>query len=257
MLNCSIKGAIEGVTKVLTGGVCPGFGALFIPSQEWVEYTQTELQYMFAQLHPVVSKRQAWSLGLSLIAHFLFLGWLLHSPAPIFVAPISVTRGQSGTLLTRIYFGGERGVTQEKPNPHLDWQRPAKTASAHRTEPPAAKRQSGNESAANRPEGPAVGSAYGSLSYGKFIGSEIRPALPQYSPDPVFGSDATSLQGDVIVEVTIDEQGTIIQKIVLQSLGPAVDERVLAALEKWRFTPASKNGTPIPSKQDVYYHFPR
>ena len=47
------------------------------------------------------------------------------------------------------------------------------------------------------------------------------------------------------------------QKIVLQSLGPAVDERVLAALEKWHFTPASKNGVPIPSKQDVYYHFPR
>ena len=38
---------------------------------------------------------------------------------------------------------------------------------------------------------------------------------------------------------------------------PAVDAKVLAALEKWQFTPASKNGVPIPSKQDVYYHFPR
>ena len=41
------------------------------------------------------------------------------------------------------------------------------------------------------------------------------------------------------------------QKIVLQSLGPAIDQKVLAALENWRFTPASKNGVPIPSKQDV------
>jgi hypothetical protein len=48
-----------------------------------------------------------------------------------------------------------------------------------------------------------------------------------------------------------------VQKIVIQSLGPAVDQKVLAALENWRFTPASKNGVPIPSKQDVYYHFPR
>jgi hypothetical protein len=44
---------------------------------------------------------------------------------------------------------------------------------------------------------------------------------------------------------------------VLQSLGPTVDQKVLAALENWRFTPASKNGVPISSKQDVYYHFPR
>jgi TonB family protein len=211
---------------------------------------------MFTQLHPV-SKRQAWSLGLSLAAHFLFMGWLLHSPAPIFVAPASVTRGQAGNALTRIYFGGESGVTQEKPNLHLTWQRPPKNGKTHKIEPPARKRESGNEFAANRPEGPAAGSPYGSLSYGTFTGPEVRPALPVFSPDPVFGSDAASLQGDVIVEVTIDEQGTIVEKIVLHSLGPEVDQRVMAALEKWHFTPATKNGVPIPSKQDVYYHFPR
>jgi protein TonB len=88
-------------------------------------------------------------------------------------------------------------------------------------------------------------------------GPEIRPALPVVSPDPVFGSDAAGLQGDVIVEITIDEAGNIVQKTVLQSLGPAIDGRVLAALEKWQFSPASKSGVPIPSKQDVYYHFPR
>jgi TonB family protein len=73
----------------------------------------------------------------------------------------------------------------------------------------------------------------------------------------VFGSDAAGIEGDIIVEITIDEAGNIVQKVVLHSLGPAVDDRVLAALEKWHFAPASKNGVPIPSKQDVYYHFPR
>jgi TonB family protein len=62
---------------------------------------------------------------------------------------------------------------------------------------------------------------------------------------------------DHVVEITIDETGNIVQKVVLHSLGPAVDGRLLAALEKWHFAPASKNGVPIPSKQDVYYHFPR
>ncbi len=212
---------------------------------------------MFTQLYPAVPKRQATLLSVSLALHFLFLGWLLHGPAPIFVAPSSVTRGDSGAALTRIYFGGDSGVAQEQPNPHLTLPRPPKTASPHRLEPPAPKREAGNELASLRPTGPAAGSLYGSLSYGTFVGPEIRPALPIVSPDPVFGSDTAGITGDVIVEITIDEQGTIVQKSVIQSLGPAVDGRVLAALEKWHFTPASKNGVPIPSKQDVYYHFPR
>jgi TonB family protein len=212
---------------------------------------------MFTQLHPGTPKRQVTSLSVSLAVHFLFLGWILHSPAPIFVAPSSVVRGQSGSSLTRIYFGGATGVSQEHPKPTLTWQRPPKAARAHSLEPPLAKLEMGNETASNRPSGPAAGSLYGSLSYGTLTGPEIRPALPVVSPDPVFGSDAAGIEGDVIVEITIDETGVIVQKVVLHSLGPAVDERVLAALEKWHFAPASKNGVPIPSKQDVYYHFPR
>jgi len=211
---------------------------------------------MFSQLQPAAPKRQAASLSISLAIHLLFFGWLLHSPAPIFVAPLSVAKGESGSSLTRIYFGGDSGVTQEQPKP-LTLRRPPKIASPHRLEPPAAKREAGNEIATARPGGPAAGSLYGSLSYGTFTGPEIRPALPIVSPDPAFGSDAAGIEGDVIVEITIDEAGVIVQKIVIQSLGPAVDQKVLAALENWRFTPASKNGVPIPSKQDVYYHFPR
>jgi TonB family protein len=212
---------------------------------------------MFTQLYPAVPKRQATLLSVSLTLHFVFLGWLLQGPAPIFVAPSSVTRGDSGAALTRIYFGGDSGVAQEQPKPHLTLPQPAKPPSPHRLEPPAAKREAGNEIASVRPSGPAAGSLYGSMSYGTFVGPEIRPALPIVSLDPVFGSDTAGIAGDVIVEITIDEQGTIVQKTVLQSLGPAVDERVLAALEKWHFVPASKNGVPISSKQDVYYHFPR
>jgi TonB family protein len=212
---------------------------------------------MFTQLYPRIPKRQTRLLSASLALHFLFLGWLLHSPAPIFVAPSSVVGGQSGSSVTRIYFGGDSGVAQDQPKPRLTWQRPAKKESAHRMEPPPAKLEVGNEIASARPGGPAAGSLYGSLSYGSYAGPEIRPALPVVSPDPVFGSDAQGVQGDVIVEITIDEAGTIVQKVVVQSLGPSIDQRVLAALEQWHFTPASKNGVPIPSKQDVYYHFPR
>jgi TonB family protein len=212
---------------------------------------------MFTQLYPAIPKRQASTLSVSLALHFAILGWLLHSPAPVFVAPSSVVKGHSGSSPTRIYFGGDSGVAEERPKPRLTYQRPQKNTGAHRMEPPPAKLEAGNEIASIRPGGPAAGSLYGSLSYGTLTGPEIRPALPIVSPDPVFGSDLVGTEGDVIVEVTIDEQGSIVQKLVLHSLGRAIDDRVLAALEKWHFAPASKNGVPIPSKQDVYYHFPR
>jgi hypothetical protein len=38
-------------------------------------------------------------------------------------------------------------------------------------------------------------------------------------------------------------------------MDPAIDEKVLAALESWHFHPATRDGIPIPSKQDVHYHF--
>jgi protein TonB len=65
------------------------------------------------------------------------------------------------------------------------------------------------------------------------------------------------ITGDVIVEITIDSAGNITDMKVLQSFNPPVDQRVLAALKKWHFLPATRNGVPIPSKQDVHYHFPR
>jgi len=42
---------------------------------------------------------------------------------------------------------------------------------------------------------------------------------------------------------------------VLQSLGPDIDTKCLAALDNWRFQPATRNGAPIPSKQDAIFPF--
>ena len=98
---------------------------------------------------------------------------------------------------------------------------------------------------------------YGTLASGPAFGDEILPALPITAIDPVVypGDLAGHSEGSVIVEVTIDDKGNIVQKVVLQSLGPLIDNKVLAALESWHFRPATRNGVAIPSKQDVYYHF--
>jgi len=124
--------------------------------------------------------------------------------------------------------------------------------------PPAARVQTGNDTKALlASQAASEGSFYGSLTEGQTTGFEIRPALPVVSVDPVIEPDLLAgRSGDVVVEITIDSVGNITDMKVLESLGP-LDQQVLAALAKWHFVPATRDGTPIPSKQDVHYHFPR
>ncbi len=101
-----------------------------------------------------------------------------------------------------------------------------------------------------------AGASYGSSVGGAMTGPDVRPALPIVSLDPtVPPSELTGVDGDVVVEITIDDKGNIVDKTVVKSLGASIDLRVLAALESWRFRPAMRDGTAIPSKQDVFYHF--
>ncbi|MGO9124974.1 MAG: energy transducer TonB [Terriglobales bacterium] len=215
---------------------------------------------MFTQLNPVVPKRTPTILGASVAAHLLLLAWVLHSPAPIFVSPSSVMQGDRGAGLRYLYFPGRPEVSQQPPQQaRLTWNRSPKTAKAPHKPPPVSKVESDTEIiAALAPNERPAGSPYGSLYYGKAIGPEVRPALPIVARDPAIGSDVSNgIAGDVVVEVTIDEQGKIIELKLVQSLAQPIDQLVLAAVAQWQFLPATRNGTPIPSKQDVYYHFPR
>jgi hypothetical protein len=48
----------------------------------------------------------------------------------------------------------------------------------------------------------------------------------------------------------------VVQTKILQAIGYGIDQKVVAALQEWRFRPATRNGVAIPSKHDVHYHFP-
>ncbi len=84
------------------------------------------------------------------------------------------------------------------------------------------------------------------------------PALPEVFPDPpVSRSDIPAgVQGDVIVEVTIDEQGNVVQTKLLQGIGYGIEQKVLSVLPRWHFRPASKDGVTIASQHIVYFHYP-
>jgi TonB family protein len=180
------------------------------------------------------------SLLLQLIAVFVFL---YH--APIFVKPSSVAWGQKGRSEALVY------LAQARVEPAT----PAPKRLLPQLKP---KRKSPPQIVKSIPEPARAGSPIGSLYHGPGSGSEARPALPLVFPDPAIypWQLPKGLQGDVIVEVTIDEQGSVTNTRVLQSLQQDVDEKVIATLRNWRFKPATVDGTAISSRQDVHFHFP-
>jgi outer membrane biosynthesis protein TonB len=182
----------------------------------------------------------------------------------IVVSPSAIQRGENGRALTEIYWtqpsSSEEQRTLEKTK--LIWKEPTREKRPRpRTE--AAPNQGPKDTAISASKvdsaAPGVGSPYGSLSYGPVSGFEVRPAIRIFGSEPLLEADdlAGISEGNEIIEITIDIQGNIVEKTVVQSLGPGVDAKVTAALADWRFRPATRNGAPIPSKQDVYYHFPR
>jgi protein TonB len=228
---------------------------------------------MFSILQRRVPKQQIRSLSVSLILHGLFLGFLLHAPAPTVISPSSAQAGENGPTVTQLYWPSqaaanpslakaesvaERTRQRKVTEARLTWNRLNKEK---KTSPPDAaptetKAASDAKSQDSATATPPAGSQYGSLYSGPF-GHEVRPALPVASAEPVVSpADLVGgIEGSVVVEITIDDKGNIVEKTVVQSLRPAIDAKVLAALESWHFLPATRDGVAIPSKQDVYYHF--
>jgi len=209
-----------------------------------------------------------------LLVHAVFLGWLLHSPAPTFLTPSFLVKGENGKYIAHLYWPGKdseiatdatSGTSFNARNrmakEHLTWNRVNVAKNAARR---LNRSNEGTDSktgiAGSTVHPRAAGSPYGSVSDGSLTGPDVRPALPIVSPDPrieVADLPDGIREGDEIIEITIDAQGNIVQKIVISSLSSTVDAKVLAALENWHFLPATRFGVPIPSKQDVHYHFPQ
>lgn len=63
-------------------------------------------------------------------------------------------------------------------------------------------------------------------------------------------------QGTVEVEIIVDEKGIPRDAVVLRSAGAVLDEAVIEAVYKFRYTPAVKDGVPVKVRQTYSQKFP-
>jgi TonB family protein len=229
---------------------------------------------MFAQLNPE-TPRQNRVLAGSLALHGLLFAWLVHTPEPQLLSPSSVAMGHNGKVVARLYFptpAPDDSATsssdsashmyrhQRLGHEKLIWKQTP--TAAKMPMPPVQFSLAGAEDNAKTAtlsklgHGAPAGLPYGSVPGGPVYGDEIRPALPVATSDPVvYPWQRPDSEGRVVIEITIDERGEIVRKTVLQSLGAEIDNKCLAALENWHFQPATRNGSPIASKQDAIFPF--
>jgi TonB family protein len=230
---------------------------------------------MFAQFNPRRPATQRRTLGGSLALHGLLFAWMLHTPDPRLLTPTSVAIGRNGKVLTRLYFptqspddsttsSSDRAIEkyrqQRLGHEKLVLKQNAALAKLSMPRAPltlsTVEDKSNTATLSRKGHGAPAGLPYGTLHGGPVYGDEVRPALPVATVDPVvYPWELPDSEGNVVVEITIDERGEIVRKTVLHSMGPKLDEKFLAALENWHFHPATRNGVAIASKQDAIFHF--
>src|SRR5438876_11980625 len=62
---------------------------------------------MFAPLLAGRCRERVIALSISLLVHAIFLGWLLHSPAPTFLTPSFLVKGENGKYIADLSWPGK------------------------------------------------------------------------------------------------------------------------------------------------------
>ena len=209
------------------------------------------------QSHPARGRRWSFSVSVSSVIHLLVVMVFCWPTVPVFVRPALIARGEGGSATPSsvvLYAPNDLQIAASSSPPLLSL--PVARKKPNKTK--LRKRANLLEEADKTPKQAEAGSENGSAYDGLASGDEVKPALPIAFQDlKIYRSELPSgIQGDVIVEITIDTQGAVVEERLLQGLGHGVDDRVIAVLRDWRFHPATRNGVAIPSKHDVHFHFP-
>ena len=88
------------------------------------------------------------------------------------------------------------------------------------------------------------------------VGGAIRQPQKRHEVNPIYPPIAQSarVQGIVIIEATIGEDGRVMNARILRSV-PLLDQAALDAVRQWEYTPTMLNGVPVPVVMTVTVSF--
>jgi periplasmic protein TonB len=103
--------------------------------------------------------------------------------------------------------------------------------------------------------GPGSGGGTGGGPYRP--GSGITPPglLREVKPEYTQEGRRRGTEGDVVLEIVVQRDGSVGDVKVVQRLGSGLDERAVAAVRQWRFSPARRYGTPVDVIVEVAVEF--
>ena len=191
--------------------------------------------------------RQGQWIAVSAALHALVLASLLRG-SHMHVASAKYPGTREGTHLALVYNPGRSAAAKAQAAV-----KPLETPlSRHLKLKPAEKTPA--SPATTSPSAAAASSAQGNNALGA---GNVTVALATYFPwpRPDLSTLAHGTRGDVIIDVTIDQQGKVVETQVAQSMGPAIDTSVLSVIQTWTFKPATKDGVAVPSEQELLFHF--
>ncbi|WP_263384316.1 energy transducer TonB [Granulicella arctica] len=197
--------------------------------------------------------RSKWvRVSFSVTLHLVILAALVHT-RKMWVAPMLMPGDAHGSRMVLTYLPGQgavsgqmpvkAAVTKVAPKTALDKAPlPAKTqvAAAAVVSPPSA-----------HPNGVSGDDAFGSGN----VNIALVRSFP--TPKPDLSRLPRGTVGDVVVDIVIDADGKVSSLTTTKGLGFGVDEVVVATVQQWVFQPATKDGKPVASEQELHFHYER
>jgi TonB family protein len=215
---------------------------------------------VFTDLHstsPAFGSYRA--VGVSVTAHLALLAVIaFHNSRGIDLSSTSLAHGDDAHTYKLVYLPptANAETTAEKANLIFPSSVPKPLPQPRPTKPAPEPQQLADAEAGEH--NAHTGSPLGTLIDGPITGHEVHVAYPIVYPDPPVERSALprDLTGDVVIEVTIDSQGNVVETKIVQSIGHGIDEKIEATLRRWHYQPATLDGTPVASRHDVHFHFP-
>jgi TonB family protein len=89
------------------------------------------------------------------------------------------------------------------------------------------------------------------------VGQGVFPPAVLSKVEPLYSDQARNakLQGNVLVQLVVDEHGLPRQIRVMRSLGMGLDEKAVEAVQRWRFRPGMKDGHAVSVQATIEVNF--